>query len=207
MTGGYLQSIVFFFMMMLFSYVHECAHMAAAVYFEDGHSATRSFMAGRGPFGNVMYMAPSLPFRCRMAVYMAGPAANVAMVGAAYVVREIVKAAGDASGSYGITFGAAGAITVNGFIEMIMMANIMLAAFNLLPFFPLDGGRAAVLLLSSITGYPAALKIGALFSCIFAVCVFISGLYLVQYNDMNIILSADAIYFLYILKGEIYGPY
>ena len=184
-------NIWFFGMMLLFSFVHECAHMMGARLF--GRAV---MMEGRGIFGNVMYMDPDLPALRRMAVYMAGPAANL-IIAALVIISAKLMIGADIKLSEDIVIA----------LEMVMMSNLMLAAFNLLPFYPLDGGRAAVMLLEVFVGREKALKTGAFFSVIFAVCVFISGLYLVQYKVVNLILSADAIYFLYILRGEIYGPY
>ena len=157
-------------------------------------------MEGRGIFGNVMHMDHHLSVKKKMIIYMAGPGANIIIIFLAEVIRRGISYIDRISEIHQVPD------SFYFFLEMVIMANIMLAAFNLLPFFPLDGGRATVLILGTLTGHYTALKIGILFSAIFAVCVFISGIYLVKYNLMNIILSADAIYFLYILKGEIYGP-
>ena len=79
----------------------------------------------------------------------------------------------------------------------------MLAAFNMLPFYPLDGGRITLLILSASLGTRAAVKIACVFSILFSVSVFFLGLYLVQYNIMNVILAVDAFYFIYIFEREI----
>ncbi len=215
-----LKYILFFVTAMLFSYIHECAHMIVALWM----GGCNPVMNKRGPFGNVMYLDSQLSSKRKMIVYLAGPGINLVIAAIAIMVYKLVDIlwAGFVSFNkleevhwivkdfflpvYSQWIGEA-AGWVGLMIEMVILTNIMLAAFNLLPFFPLDGGRAAVLILSAVTGSYKAMKIGMVFSYIFVVCVFISGIYLVQCNDMNIILSADAIYFLYILEREIYESY
>lgn len=198
------ENIIFFINVLVFSFLHECAHgFAARVLGGCGR------MGSRGVFGNVMYLEPGLPAGRRLAVYLSGPAFNLAAAAAGLSLMYVMGGTGRfLSGGTFLPAPAAG-VTPAFFrpalseLRMAVYANIMLAAFNLLPFYPLDGGRAALLFLSGITGQRVSAAAACVFSVLFAVSVFILGLYLVQYNIMNIILVIDAFYFLYIFAEEI----
>ena len=100
MMEKYVTGIIFFGMMMLFSYVHECAHMAAAGRLvrmgvrDDMTGQLREYYGtgtgtrNRGIFGNVMYLKQEFTAAKKMAVYMAGPAANIIILLAIYGVAK-----------------------------------------------------------------------------------------------------------------------
>lgn len=209
-----LRDGAFFLNVFVFSFLHERAHALAAAAL-GGRGDTES----RGLFGNVMYLEPGLGAGRRMAVYLAGPAFNIAVAAAGMAAVMLVRVSGrqvrEQAGA-GVSLESAPAALTQVFallerfepfvfeeLKMAVYANIMLAAFNLLPFYPLDGGRAAELLLERTVGRKVSIAAACVFSRLFAVSVFILGLYLVQYNIMNTILIIDAFYFLYIFEREI----
>ena len=194
--------------------MHERAHALAAARAGGGGE-----MQGRGLFGNVLFLEPGLSPGRRAAVYAAGPAFNVfcaaAGTAAAVLVRASVR---DYDPAAAVQLDGAGLAYISAWADarlqavlphiynvlvMSVYANAMLAAFNMLPFYPLDGGRLTVLALSGMLGQEAAVKTAGVFSILFAVSVFFLGLYLVQYNIMNVILMIDAFYFLYIFEREL----
>jgi Zn-dependent protease len=156
-----------------------------------GLAGGRGRMRNRGMFGNVLYLDSGLNTAEKTAVYLAGPVFNIAAAAFGILTLHIPI---NLSGTARTVFICE--------TEMIIYANIMLAAFNLLPFYPLDGGRTAVCLLSFFTGEKAALKAACVFSRLFAVFIFLLGIYLIKYNIINVILILDAFYFIYIFERE-----
>ena len=204
----------FYIIVLVFSFLHECAHAFAAARAGGGGR-----MGLRGVFGNVLYLEPGLSPGRRAAVYAAGPLFNVFCAAAGTAAALLVRGGGREFAAPAFVQAAFDTFMriwpevsvqpdvfttyiYNGLV-MIVYANLMLAAFNMLPFYPLDGGRIAVLILSASLGARAAVRIAFVFSILFSVSVFFLGLYLVQYNIMNIILMIDAFYFLYIFEREI----
>jgi stage IV sporulation protein FB len=75
----------------------------------------------------------------------------------------------------------------------VILANAVLALYNLMPFYPLDGGKITDLYLAVFLGYGRSQKISRFFSLLFSVFLFLLGIYLVQYNVLNLFLSALAV--------------
>lgn len=75
----------------------------------------------------------------------------------------------------------------------VILANAVLALYNLMPFYPLDGGKITDLYMAVFLGYGRSQKISRFFSLLFSVFLFLFGIYLVQYNVLNLFLCALAL--------------
>lgn len=80
-----------------------------------------------------------------------------------------------------------------GFINNIIFVNTVLVVFNLIPIAPLDGGKIVRLYLTYFIGYGKAIKVTLGFSEIFAFFLFLAGIYLVQYDILNITICFAAV--------------
>jgi stage IV sporulation protein FB len=78
-------------------------------------------------------------------------------------------------------------------LHPVILANAVLALYNLMPFYPLDGGKITDLYMAVFLGYGRSQKISRFFSLLFSVFLFILGIYLVQYNVLNLFLCALAV--------------
>jgi Zn-dependent protease/CBS domain-containing protein len=85
-------------------------------------------------------------------VALAGPAVNVLIVGVLYAAMGFPSPA-EMVARLDVTGGA--------FLVQVMAANVLLVAFNLLPAFPMDGGRVLRALLAMRMDYPAATRLAA----------------------------------------------
>jgi Zn-dependent protease/predicted transcriptional regulator len=74
------------------------------------------------------------------------------------------------------------------FLQQLMLVNLFLAAFNMLPAFPMDGGRVLRALLASGMSYPRATRIAATVGQIIAFVFFLVGL-LPPTNPMLMLIS------------------
>lgn len=87
-----------------------------------------------------------------LAVSIAGPIVNVLIAGALYLYLFLTDGFKPVTGL---------SITNGPFLERLLVANLLLAAFNLIPAFPMDGGRALRALLATRMDHVAATQVAA----------------------------------------------
>jgi Zn-dependent protease len=99
-------------------------------------------------------------------IALAGPAVNVALAAALFGVLR-------ATGAWR-PLGAVG-LTAGPFLEQLMLVNVSLAVFNMLPAFPMDGGRALRALLATRFDQRRATRIAARLGQAFALLFMLVG--------------------------------
>jgi Zn-dependent protease len=105
------------------------------------------------PIGGVARLErlPTKPLQ-ELWVALAGPAVNIFIAAGLFVWLKL-------SASFGPL--QALTLTTGPFLERIVAVNIFLAAFNMIPAFPMDGGRVLRALLATRTEYSRATQIAA----------------------------------------------
>lgn len=153
--------------------VHELGHALMARRFGIG---TRDIMLL--PVGGIATLerTPEKPAQ-ELAVALVGPAVNVVIAGALWLV---IQATGGTTSLGGATS------VIDAVLAQLFWINIALAAFNLLPAFPMDGGRALRALLAMRMGSERATNIAASLGRVFAVGFGILGLF---YNPLLLVIA------------------
>ncbi len=154
--------------------LHEFGHAGAAAYF-----GIRTLDITLLPIGGMARLErlPEKPYQ-ELVVALAGPAVNfVIAAGLLPVVMLVAFSAPDtATEIFGL-----------GFAEQLLVANLILAVFNLLPAFPMDGGRVLRSLLAMRLGHLRATEVAARVGRWMALFLGILGLY---YSWMLVLLAA-----------------
>jgi len=142
--------------------VHELGHALVARRFG---CATREILLL--PIGGIARMdrIPERPLY-ELLVAVAGPAVNI-------VLAAVLGATLAATGA---SFAMAQATTMGGLVAQLMWVNIGLAVFNLIPAFPMDGGRVFRALLAFRMGRERATAVAAMASKVFAALFVLFGI-------------------------------
>jgi Zn-dependent protease/predicted transcriptional regulator len=135
------------------------ALFACVVLHEFGHALTAARFGIRTrditllPIGGIARLErmPDEP-RQELLVALAGPAVNVAIAAGLYLLRAL-------SGPAAIPTSAS--IVEGSFVERLMVVNLFLVGFNMLPAFPMDGGRVLRSALALRMTYTRATQLAA----------------------------------------------
>ena len=162
------------YIVLLFACVvaHEFGHILAAARYGG---VTRDVILL--PIGGVARMQniPENP-REELVVALAGPAVNL-VIASLLVALSGVQAL---PGALGIPRGSAG------LLPSLALANLVLAGFNLLPAFPMDGGRALRALLAMLIGRVRATDLAAQIGKLLAVGMGLTG-FLIGYPMLMLV--------------------
>lgn len=133
--------------------LHELGHGLVAL--ASKRSATINIL----PFGGYTTVADAFPSQFQHLLFLlAGPVANIAAAGVSLLASLTT------------------ATTLSGALQQATQINLILAAFNLLPLYPLDGSRILQVILRPIASYVTAAKITSGVSILIATILLVSTL-------------------------------
>ena len=158
--------------------LHELGHSLVAIRYGFPIDSITLWL-----FGGVAQLT-EMPedWKQELAIAVAGPIVSVALGGLSYAVFLVLPGTGSA------------AVESARFVfAYLAVMNVALAAFNMLPGFPMDGGRVLRALLARTRPYARATEIAAEVGKIFAILLGLVGLFVVG----NIFLAGLA-FFIYI---------
>ena len=142
--------------------LHELGHSLVAIRYGYPISSITLWL-----FGGIAQL-DEMPedWRHELLIALAGPVVSVALGGLSYVAFLTLPGSGSVA--------LASAKFVFGYLALL---NVALAAFNMLPGFPMDGGRVLRALLARNRGYARATKIAAEVGKVFAILLGLFGLF------------------------------
>lgn len=135
--------------------------------------------------------------RVEMLIALAGPAANLALVTALTPVVLLVGVIGGFSSleDYALTVFSP---SLAGLFTTLLYANVLIILFNMLPAFPMDGGRVFRAALSPIVGRDAATRVAVVVGEVFAVTLLVFSLFVIQ----SVILALLALFIMAVAYAE-----
>lgn len=162
--AGALAAIGFVFAIFGCVVLHELGHALMARRFDVG---TRDITLY--PIGGVARLEriPTRPSQ-ELAIALAGPAVNVVIAG---VLLVVLLALG--FGSEGVVF----SLTPAAFLASLFAVNVALVVFNMLPAFPMDGGRVLRAFLAMWLPYDRATEIAVRVGQAVAIALGVIGLF------------------------------
>jgi Zn-dependent protease/CBS domain-containing protein len=163
------------------------AIFASVVLHEFGHALTAARFGVKTrsitllPIGGVARLErmPQRP-REELLIAIAGPAVTLLIAALLYTALRITHTSLTPPASAGASLGA--------FVAQIMWVNVVLLVFNLLPAFPMDGGRVLRAALAMRMAFARATEIAAMLGKIFALLFALAGLFVVN-NPFLVIIA------------------
>jgi Zn-dependent protease/CBS domain-containing protein len=167
-SGAAVESVLFTLAIFVSVLLHEYGHALTAARF--GVKTRRITLL---PIGGVASLEriPDRP-RQELAVALAGPAVTLGVAGALYIALRLAGAP--------TTPPPAAATGSSAFVAGLMWINIALLLFNLLPAFPMDGGRVLRAAIAMRTDHARATDIAARVGKAFAFVFGLVGLFVVN---------------------------
>jgi len=156
--------------------LHELAHAIAALRY--GVRVRDITLLPVGGVARVEY-APLTP-RSETVIALAGPAVNLAIVILLLPIVMVIAATRHISDPLSLVL-LIDEISPAGFVIYIWIANILLATFNMLPAFPMDGGRVLRAILASFRGQLQATRIAVAVGGAIAILLATAGLMIGDY--------------------------
>jgi Zn-dependent protease len=135
--------------------------------------------------------------RSEMLIALAGPAVNLAFVVALVPVALLI---GIASGFSSVEHYALTVFnpSLAGLATTLLYANLLIVAFNLLPAFPMDGGRVFRAGLTALVGREVGTRVAVLVGQAFAVALLVFSLFVAQ----SVILALLAVFIFVVAYAE-----
>jgi Zn-dependent protease len=167
--NGALFGVVAIIILFMLVTLHELGHSFAAMAYDV--PVKQIILSPIGGVAQLMRM-PDKPAQ-ELIIAIAGPAVNILM---AFLMLALAAALGIDFGTlFSAATGLAGA-TLLALFSYVFVSNIFLAVFNLIPAFPMDGGRVLRALLALPLDYARATNLAANVGRVFAVLFVIYGL-------------------------------
>ncbi|MHB8792797.1 MAG: site-2 protease family protein [Thermoleophilia bacterium] len=153
--------------------IHELSHSRLAQHYgADVESITLLPIGGVSMLKNM----PEEPKK-ELWVSLVGPLSNLVI--AAFLGIVLLLVPGKVTAETAEQFAdLIGGITLQGFVTYMLIINVLLALFNLLPAFPLDGGRVLRSILAQYMPYMKATRVAVTTGQVFAFILGITGLML-----------------------------
>jgi Zn-dependent protease/predicted transcriptional regulator len=145
--------------------LHELGHALAAKKFKINTTSITLL-----PIGGLAQMEqiPEKP-KEELIIAFAGPAVNLVIVALLYPIADI--------SSFAAVDELDSKVEAGNFLAVLMVVNIWLAIFNLIPAFPMDGGRVFRALLSFKLGHVRATQIAASVGQVLGICFIFFGFF------------------------------
>jgi len=160
--------------------LHELGHSVVAMYYGYEIDSITLWLLG----GVAQFAEMPEDWKIELQVAIAGPIVSVALGGLAYGAFTLVAGAGQPIVAFVLGY--------------LMLANVVLAAFNMLPGFPMDGGRVLRALLARTRTHARATQIAAEVGKGFAVLLALFALF----TGLNLYLLALAFFIYMGAAGE-----
>lgn len=153
--------------------IHELCHSRMAIHY-GGEVDSITLL----PIGGVSLLKnmPDEP-RKELWVSVVGPASNIVIAALLGILLIVLPGKVSAATTEEFTNVITG-ISLQGLVTYLLIINLMLALFNLLPAFPLDGGRVLRSILAQRMSYVRATRIAVTTGQVFAFALGIAGLLL-----------------------------